>query len=238
MRAIIRILIAIVLLVGAGLQVALAGIQETVEQTCRDYVLRQTQWAPEDVELVFRRYILPSVDWTGVTLQVEHAGNADLCGPTSLKVIVLHKGLVLRTFPVSVEIGLFDSVLVTTHRLLRKDVLGAADVVLERRKVDLGADPALKSLDEVIGYRVRRSLSASTVLTRSAIEENPLVLQGEKVTIRYQTAHLLMTAVGEAIEDGWKDRPVRVKNLASKKLVMGIPVEHGVIEALRPNSGG
>jgi len=228
---------AIVLLVGTIVPSVYGGVQEKVEGACRDYILAQTQWAPEDVEIKFRRFIRPKINWTGVSLQVNHPGNADLCGMVTLKVTVSKSGKEIRTFPVPLDITLYDEALVTTHRLKRKDVIGPADVTLERREVNLRKDRALTNLDDALGFRMRRSLAEGAILTQAAIEENPLILRGEKVTIRYQSAHLLMTALGEAIEDGWKDRPIRVKNLSSKKLVTGIPVENGVIEVLRSYSG-
>lgn len=238
MRAFLRILVGIVLLTGAWLPVAQAGVQETIEQACRQYILKQTQWAPEDMELTFRRYICPEINWDGVNLEITHPGSADLSGLVTVRVTVFRGKEELRSFPVPLEITLYDEVLVTTRGLKRKEVISPADVLLERREVKLRDDRPLTALEEGIGYRLRRTLTPGTMLTRSAIEENPLVLQGEKVTIRYQIANLLLTAMGEAIEDGWRDRPVRVKNLSSKKLITGIPVDNGVIEILRPGAGG
>ncbi len=235
MRSIIRILIAIFLLLVAGPVVAQAGVQEKIEQVCREYILSQTQWEPDDVEIEFRRFIRPKINWTGVALRVNHPRNADLCGMVTLKVTVVKGGQELRRFPVPVDITLFDDVVVTTRRLKRKDVITDGDVVIERRDINLRKDRPFTALKEVVGWRVRRSLADGAVLTQTAIEENPLVLRGEKVTLRYQTANLLLTAIGEAIEDGWKGRPIRVKNLSSKKLITGVPVDDGIVDVLCPN---
>lgn len=234
MRSFIRILMAIILLVGVAPLLVQAGVRENIEQTCRVYVLTQTQWAAKNLEIEFRRYIQPKINWTGVTLRVTHARNADLCGMVTLKVTAIRNGQELRTFPVPVDITLYDDVVVATRRLKRKDVITAADVTIERREVNLKKDRPFADFEEVIGNRMRRSLSSGALLTQTAIEENPLVKRGEKVTIRYQTVNLLLTALGEAIEDGWKGRSIRVKNLSSKKLITAIPVDDGVVDVLHP----
>ena len=80
MRGLIRILLAILLLSAIAPLAALAGTTERIEQACREYVLAQTQWVPEKLEIEFRRYIQPKLDWTGTGLRVKHPRNADLCG--------------------------------------------------------------------------------------------------------------------------------------------------------------
>jgi flagella basal body P-ring formation protein FlgA len=234
MRAFIRIFLAIILLLGAVTFSVSAGVQGRIEHVCRKYVLAQTHWDPDDVEIEFRRYIRPKINWSGVDFQVDHPGNADLCGMVTLQVTVLKNGQELRRFPVPVDITLYDEVVVTKRRLRRKDVLSPADVILERREIDVGHDRPLRQPEDVVGFRAARSLTAGAIVAQSALEENPLILRGEKVTIRYQSGRLLLTALGEAIEDGWEGRPVRVKNLSSKKLITGVPVGDGVVNVLYP----
>jgi len=237
MRTIVRILVAIILLVCATVSSLHAGPREKVEQACRNYVISQLQWNPDDVEIEFRRYIEPAIDWAGVSLQINHPGNADLCGAVTLRVTATKNGETLRSFPVPIQVTLYDDVVTTTRRLRRHEVITAGDVSLERREVELKRDKPYVDLAKVIGYRVQRSLTAGRALTPSAIEEVPLVKRGQRVTVRYQSGNLLLTTIGEAIEDGWKGRPVRVKNLSSKRLITGIPVDLGLVDVLRASAG-
>jgi len=233
MRAIRRLLMAIILLLLSSAPLLCAGPREKVEQACRKYVISQSQWNRDDVEIKFRRYIEPAIDWAGTLLQVSHPGNADLCGVVTLRVAVLKNGKAVRSFPVPIEVTLYDDVVVTTRRLRRHDVIRFGDVTLERRKVKLKDDRPYTDSAEVIGHRVKRPQSAGRVIMLSAVEEVPLVKRGQKVTVRYQAGNLLLTVLGEAIEDGWKGRPVRVKNLSSKKLITGIPADVGLVDVLR-----
>lgn len=230
MRTIIKIILAILLVLSCAALPAIGGPREMVEQVCRSYILQQSGWNADDVDITFHSYFEPELDWTGVTLQVGHPRNADLCGVVALKVAAVRNGDTLRTFPVPVEIKLYDDVVVTARRLRRGDVIFARDVAIRRQQVDLGADASLTDVADAVGRRATLALPAGRTITTSAIEDLPLVKRGDRVTLRYQCKNLLLTAQGEAIEDGRQGRPVRIKNLSSKRLITGIAAEAGVVD--------
>jgi len=230
MRTIWRILVAVILLLGATAPPLFADIRERVERACQAYVLAELGWEPGDCEIEFRRYIEPAIDWSGVKLAVSHPRNATLCGSVTLRVEAVKNGKTLRSFPVPIHVTLLDDIVVTSRRLKRHDVITRQDVEVEHREVNLKADRTFTELSQVIGRRATRALPAGRSVNSSSIEEVPLVRRGQKVTLRYQTANVLLTARGEAIEDGWEGQPVRVKNLSSKKLVTGIPVDVGLVD--------
>ncbi len=218
------------LLVACSSLLAVADTNQRVERACRQYVLEQTQWPNTDLEIKFRRYRPPKIDWTGTKLTLDHSANAELSGNVTLRVLVTKNGKRVRSFPVPVEVTLYDSVVVTADRVKRKDVLTDRDLRLKRREIDLPADRFFHAIEDVVGMRMRRSLTEGAILPSSAVEENPVILQGERVLIRYNSPGLTLTAAGEALEDGWQGAGVRVKNLESKKLINGIVAEDGVVE--------
>jgi len=225
------------LLVGGLASHLFAGPRERVEQVCRNYVLAELGWEPADCEIEFRRYIEPAIDWTDVKLTVRHPRNVVLSGAVTLRVEAVKNGKTLRSFPVPIQVTLYDDVVVTSRRLKRNDVIAAHDITVEHRAVNLKADLPLSDPAEVIGRRTTRALPAGRPLDLSLIEDVPLVERGQKVTLRFQTGNLLLTARGEAIEDGWAGQPVRVKNLASKKLVTGIPADKGLVDVVCASNG-
>jgi len=237
MRTIWRILVAVILLVGGLTSHLFAGPRERVEQACRNHVLAELDWEPADCEIEFRRYIEPAIDWTNVKLTVRHPRNVVLSGAVTLRVEAVKNGKILRSFPVPIQVTLYDEVVVTTRRLKRNDVIAARDIKVERRAVNLKADLPLDDPAEVIGRRTTRALPTGRPLTASLIEDVPLVKRGQKVTLRFRMGNLLLTARGEAIEDGWEGQPVRVKNLSSKKLVTGISADEGLVDVLCASNG-
>jgi len=144
----------------------------------------------------------------------------------------------LRSFPVPVQVTLYDSVLVTTRRLKRHDVVTPHDVELQRLPIKSNKDKPLTDISGVIGKRASKALPTGRVLTSGAVEDMPLVRRGDKVTVRYQSNQLLLTTVAEAIEDGWKDRPVRVRSISSRKLITGIVADVGLVDLNSANAGG
>lgn len=237
MRTWWRILLAIILLLWSCLPLWAATPEERIERVCRDYVLSQLQWEPDDVEIRFRRYIKPALDWSKVSLRVSHPRNADFCGVITLRVAAVKGGNAIRSFPVPIEITLYNEVVVITRKLRRHAVISADDFTLERRKVNLSRNSPVTDPAEVIGRRTVRVLSVGRPVVISMIEEIPVIERGQKVTVRYRSGNLLLTTLGEAIEDGWAGGLVRVKNLASKKLITVMVADAGIVDILRPNPG-
>ncbi len=230
MHGSLRYLALGILLLLSGGATASAGINQRIETACRQYVLRQTQWPDEDVQIKFRRYRPPKIKWTGTDLTLGHSSNTELSGNVTLRVLVTKNGKRVRSFPVPVKITLYDSVVVTTDRVSRKHVLADRDLRIERREIDLPADRFFRRKKEVLGMRLRRSLTEGAILSTSAVEENPAILRGDRVLIKYESPGLILTAAGEALEDGWIGAGVRVKNLSSKQLINGVVAEAGVVE--------
>lgn len=237
MRTLLKIILAILFLVCSPALMVLAGPREMIEQACRNYVIDQLHWNPDDVAIIFHSYIRPELEWTGVRLHVSHPRNADLCGVVTLKVAAVKDGDTLRSFPVPVEIALYDDVVVTTRRLRHGDEVSSGDVAIRRQQVDLRADAPFTDVAKVVGRRATLALPVGRILSGSAIEELPLIKRGDRVTLRFQRKNLLLTAQGEAIEDGWAGRQVRIRNLSSKKLITGIAAESGVIDVTLAASG-
>ncbi len=237
MGRILRIFLALIFLVFSLTATLVAGGNHGVEKACRSYIQSTLGWNPADLEIEFRRYIEPAIDWKNVSLQVSHSPNADLCGVLTLRVAAVRNGKTLRSFPVPVQITLYDSVLVTARRLKRHTIISQSDLTLERCKIDLGRITPFTDLGDVVGKRTSRALIAGKVVESSMVEENPLVKRGDRVTVRFLTGSLLLTTIGEALEDGWKGRPVRIKNLSSKKQITGVVAGVGLVDLMTTVAG-
>ncbi len=120
---------------------------------------------------------------------------------------------------------------VRSVRSLAKGALLTEDEVytamMDVRRIPRGA---VRSLEGVLGKRLKRSLPADTVITESMLEEPPLVRKGEKVIILYRGPYLKVTTTGIAREDGSRGEVIVVLNAGSRKRLSGLVVGKGVVD--------
>ncbi len=117
------------------------------------------------------------------------------------------------------QVSLFQPVLVTTRPLSRHSVVTAQDVTLLERDVGLLNNAYLTDLEQVDGLRLRRQVSADTVLTPNQLEQEEVVRRGDKVVISAANAQVSVRMPGEALESGNLGSQIRVRNSRSGREV-------------------
>jgi flagella basal body P-ring formation protein FlgA len=126
----------------------------------------------------------------------------------------VEKNLALRA-----ELEAIAPVVVAAGDLGRGAVLSARDLnVVATDLVGLRNpcfDPA-----ELVGKKLRQSVRLGAPIVRTQIDFPPLVKRGEAVTINLLQGRLLLTANGEAQQDGREGETIRVRNNSSRKEVL------------------
>lgn len=138
-------------------------------------------------------------------------------GSANLAVIIRVDGRVERNLPVKVEVEAMADMVVATRALERGDVIGAADVAVQKRTVTRSHGRFLRSADEVVGKRVRTAIRGNNPVRPDQIERLPLVKSGQLVTIIVENESLRITTAGKARSSGAEGDTVMVRNLSSQK---------------------
>ncbi len=110
-------------------------------------------------------------------------------------------------------------VLVLKRPLARHQIIRAEDLGFERRPLSRLPKDVLTKAREAVGLRTRTSLRAGQVLRRSSLEVPPVIKRGKLVRILAEGPGFLVSAVGEARQDGRPGEIIRVRNLSSKREV-------------------
>lgn len=121
-------------------------------------------------------------------------------------------------------------VVVLKRPLPRGAVLSATDLALEKRPLTRLPQDALFDLREALGKELRVGLPAGRVLRRSQVRVPAVVRRNQIVRILARSAHLTVTARGQARQDGRPGEIIRVRNLSSKKEIYARVVGPGVVE--------
>lgn len=124
-------------------------------------------------------------------------------------------------------------VLVAAVGLAAGRPIGEADVQLERRDIS-NAPEALSQLDAVLGLSPRGSIRAGQLLLKRQLQETVLVRRGQKLRILARNGGIEVSAAGEALEAGARDAQIKVRNLASGRVIVARVLEAGLVEPAEP----
>lgn len=116
-------------------------------------------------------------------------------------------------------------VVVLKRPLARHTLVKREDLALETRPLSRLPKDVLTKIDEALGLRTKMSLRAGQVLRQSQLETAPLVKRGRLVHIVAEGPGFIVTAVGEARQDGRPGEIIRVRNLTSKREIFARVVD-------------
>jgi len=156
-------------------------------------------------------------------LSIELIKQADgkLMGYVSLTAVIRVDGKIERRVLLSGWIDRFEKVVTVAHRLQRHTILTRGDLRLKRMNISRLPANVIKSIEAVVGKRVRHTLKADTPLLANVVEELPVIEKGDRVTIVAESPTLLVTTPGIAQGGGSAGDQIRVKNCMSNKEILG-----------------
>jgi flagella basal body P-ring formation protein FlgA len=167
---------------------------------------------PGDISLIAR--VRPGARPGQVTFDVE-AKNVDGERP--------------RNFSVSALIEEWRDVPVAARSLIRGSRVAKGDLAMARLNTAELPDDTAWETEQILGHAASRPISAGDVFRANALLIPPVVTSGSKVTMRYRSKLLEATASGTAMDDGISGQQIRIRNDATRKIVMAEVIEPGLV---------
>jgi len=194
---------------------------ERVTETLRRYVLEQSAWQPEQVEVVLRSFTPPAIPNDAVDLVILKPNRGITPGVRRFLLSARVNGREEGRFWVDAEVRVFANVIVTSQPLAHYELLSAEKVRVERR--DLGSLPLqpLTSFEDLNGKQAARPIEVNQVLTAAMVELPRVIRRGGAVTLVYESAGLRVETTGRAAEPGRVGDRIHVENPSSGKIVEG-----------------
>lgn len=153
----------------------------------------------------------------GATLRHRTVVRVSCAGPRPWSVLL----------PATLEVD--AEVLVLERALPRGAQPRETDVRVVRRRLPGLASGYLSPPVDLAAWRLRRPLDAGAALARDALEPAPVVRRGQTVTLVSRAGGIDVRASGEALADAAPGQRVRIRNLASLKIVDGLADESGTV---------
>ncbi len=156
------------------------------------------------------------------SIRVEPLGDSKLFGSCWIKLYFYQKGSVYQTANLNLQINMYQQVLVAREPIKAGQTLTAGQFDVVRREITSLTDPAVTSAGELIGMSASRQLPSGKTLTESFLRKEEIVKRGDLVTIEYGNGNIKITATGEAKEPGSQGEMIKVKNIASNKIISAV----------------
>lgn len=121
------------------------------------------------------------------------------------------------------------SALVLNKALARNAAVTPQDVTSQVQRIQGLGSNAIQSINELNGQRLKRDLSAGTVLSPAMFQPELLIKRGQQVTVLAMIGGIEVRTQGVALSDGAASSRIRVKNLNSAKVVEGLVDTNSVV---------
>jgi len=151
-------------------------------------------------------------------------------GPFTLQVEISRDNKLIEKGQVRLRIKRFAECLVATDKVKRHEKLCEQQFELRRIDVTSLREQPIISMSEIVGQRSKRNLRMGSILTTGAMEPVPDIDVGGEVTIVFSDDWGSVTAPGKALQAGWVGTRLRVKNLASGKIIYARVVSRKLVE--------
>ena len=129
------------------------------------------------------------------------------------------------------DIQFFGDVVCAAKTLPRNTVITEDDITTVYRNISMLDDTSLRDTDQAIGKISKATLQQGDLLFKRMLKKRPLVKRGDLVTIVARHGALQVTTPGEVKNRGAEGDVVKVKNLASRRVIYARVLDEGLVEA-------
>ena len=164
------------------------------------------------------------------TFRIRRArGSNDWLGQLGFNVEVWKDQQVVKRELIPVEVEARAPMVVAARAINSKATLGTQDAERTWQTLQRSDGKFVTDVDSLLGQRAKRMIPAGTVITPDMIEPQPLAKRGQLVTVLCRQGGLELKTTGMAMETGFKDALIRVRNERSKQTYRGRLIRPGVV---------
>jgi len=165
-------------------------------------------------------------------IEIVRHSQGQIKGYVSLNAIVKVNGSFAQKVIITAWIDRFESVVCSSRRIKRNEILSEDDYYIEKRNVSRINDPFITNSEEVKGKRIKRATESGAIITYKMIEKPPIIKKGDKVTIVFESKNIVVKAVGIAQSKGYKGDQITVKNSMSNKNVQATVIDENTVSVM------
>ena len=203
-----------------------------LENIFSEVVLKDSPWPREDVQITnfSVRPLAMALPTGAFDYRITQKPNDSRPGKKQVTAAILQEGTEQGQIKMTGELRLFGTVVSTTKRLNRNEIIASDDITAKRQDISMLDAGLIQDPRQAVGQKLKTTLPAGAILYAQAIDAPPLVNRGERVTIMAKSQAIQITAPGEAKNSGALGEIIRVKNLTSRREIQARVLAAGVVE--------
>ncbi len=128
-------------------------------------------------------------------------------------------GELSKTVPVRVYLKMYKEIFVAKDTIKRDEVIEEADLVKVRRNVDRLTSTYVTDKQQLVGKVASRAIGSNEVISGNSVVIPPVVKEGDRLLIVYETQNLILSAQGISMSKGRVGDRIPVRNVDSKTVV-------------------
>ena len=204
-----------------------------VSKAAVDEVYRQADVQPGDERVQVRVLSLPEgieVPEGEVKLRVDLLYGLRYNALTVARVVAMQDTQKVGQAILRLDVRRYQDVVVAARMLPGKTLLQSGD--LKKLRLETGRLPNGFLLDssKALGQQLQRPLRSGEVLMDSMLLQPIAMHRGASVTIQVRQGEMIVSAAGEALQDGSVGQRIRVQNLVSKRIVTAKVIDEATVE--------
>ncbi len=166
-----------------------------------------------------------------VDLKAEFPAGIRFNAPTAAVVAISADGRPFTTVSLRFNVKAYQQVVVAARNIAAREAITADSVRTERREIGKMAG-YITDTGKVLGLAARRPITAGTPLTEAAVDKPLMVKRGTVVTILVKAGGMIITAGGQAMQDGREGELIRVQNVTSRRIVSARVVDKNTVQVI------
>ena len=185
---------------------------------------------PEYTEVTIARLDIKQRDASGCDIELYPLTSGEPKGRVPFRIEMYRAGEKIATGSVSLNIRVFKDLLVPVRKIDRHELLTQDLFTVKRFDVTSLTERMFTDPEEIAGYRAKQNLMPDRYITPNRVERVPDVENGGPITIVGNSDFLEIQARGVALQQGYIGESIKVKNMASQKILTGKITSPGVVE--------
>ena len=196
--------------------------QEIILKKAREYLYGMMGWDKKNTVIEFKTSI-PSVILEEKPVQYcfMEAGKTS-AGTVALKLNLIQEEIIVRSINLCFSVKIYGKVWVAARDIEKKEIIRAEDICQETKDVTIDPSSCDLNSETIIGKVSLRNIPRGTAFMEKWLNLPLLVRKGRVVELVCQIEGMTLKTRGKALENGHKGEMIRVKNLESELLVVGI----------------
>ncbi len=188
-----------------------------------EFLKSRSQWPEEAVEISSIR-IFPSTIWVPpgeLSVEILPPRRGHYLGRVSSTISIKIDGVEVRRARASAYIEVYQPVVTASRQIRKGEVITQADLSERFMPISRLRGRFIQDFAEVEGKAARRTIRSGQVIDADLLRPPTVLKRGQRVMIVAASKALEIKVPGEVMEDGGIGDSIRVRNLMSRKLIIG-----------------